>query len=110
MTTTSSEPSYRVHTWPDERGRCLVATRDIEAGELVLRDQPIAFGPTSKERTKDDILYESIRNLEMWKYLLIYLQSLIQSRPVCLGCSKISLDATEDGGEDREGFNFQIQG
>ena len=25
-----------------------------------------------------------------------------QSRPVCLGCSKISLDATEDGGEDRE--------
>ena len=49
MTTGTSEPSYRVHTWPDERGRCLVATRDIAAGELVLRDEPIAFGPTSKE-------------------------------------------------------------
>ena len=62
MSKTSMAPLYRVHTWPDERGRCLVATRDIEAGELVLRDEPIAFGPTSKGRegrTRDGLLNES---------------------------------------------------
>ena len=51
-------PLYRVHTWPDERGRCLVATRDIEAGELVLRDEPIAFGPTSKGRGEPEMVVE----------------------------------------------------
>ena len=31
-----------------ERGKCLVARRDIQPGELVLRDQPIVQSPYTK--------------------------------------------------------------
>ncbi len=62
----SDSPAYKVVSSDDARGRYLVAARDVEAGEVVVREEPIAFGPTNK------------------------------SPPVCLGCSRIRLETTDD--------------
>ena len=47
---------YRVSNGDEERGRCLVATRDIQAGEVIFVEEPITVGP------------------------------LHDTKPVCLGC------------------------
>ena len=39
---------FRVQHSKDENGRYLVATRDIEPGELIFEDTPVVVGPSSK--------------------------------------------------------------
>ena len=42
-------PAYRIECDP-ARGRHMIATRDLAAGELILEDEPLVVGPATKSR------------------------------------------------------------
>ena len=47
----SQDPAYSVIQTQD-RGKCVIAARDIEAGELVLEDSPLLVTPLIKSRAQ----------------------------------------------------------
>ena len=49
MSTMSPSLPYTVVQTPD-RGKCVIAARDIEAGELVLEDRPLLVTPLIKSK------------------------------------------------------------